>query len=244
MYQYGNNNNFLLEFKFICIFLFLFQKNFLSVCFNRILSYLFFSHTNKYILLEFKLICNFKFYFSEFQHNYHNCICYHFFLILTIYKWLHWALFIVLVTDFLDKKLYDQRDVDNVKNNDLFVRQFIRKTESLAETADRLHESLKWRKECGIRGGKLCIVFKDFKLSEPASQIWQFKSNWNKTQSKYCITVFVKYWWTCTNVLQFFPPLSFSWIFSSNSSSKEHVILWSKASSVYRYVRRVQYNVL
>ena len=55
------------------------------------------------------------------------------------------------VTDFLEKKLYDQRDVDNVKNNDLYVRQFIRNTESLAETADRLHESLKWRKECGIR---------------------------------------------------------------------------------------------
>lgn len=56
------------------------------------------------------------------------------------------------VTDFLEKNLYDQRDVDNVKNNDLYVSQFIRKSETMADAADRLHEALKWRKETSIRG--------------------------------------------------------------------------------------------
>ena len=40
---------------------------------------------------------------------------------------------------------------------------------------------------------------------------------------------------------KFFPTdKSFSWTFSTNSSSKEHDILWSKASSVCHYVRLVQ----
>ncbi|XP_052077844.1 motile sperm domain-containing protein 2-like isoform X1 [Mytilus californianus] len=55
------------------------------------------------------------------------------------------------VSDFVEKKLYDQRDIDNIKSNDLYVQQFIRKTEPLSEAADRLHEALKWRRECGIR---------------------------------------------------------------------------------------------
>lgn len=56
----------------------------------------------------------------------------------------------------MEKNLYDQRDVDNVKNNDLYVSQFIRKNETIAEAADRLHEALKWRKETTIRG--TCIL--------------------------------------------------------------------------------------
>lgn len=48
--------------------------------------------------------------------------------------------------------VYDQRDVDNINSNDLYVSQFIRKTESIQDAADRLHEALKWRKEIGVRG--------------------------------------------------------------------------------------------
>ncbi|XP_078324261.1 motile sperm domain-containing protein 2-like isoform X2 [Crassostrea virginica] len=47
--------------------------------------------------------------------------------------------------------VYDQRDVDNINSNDLYVSQFIRKTESIQDAADRLHEALKWRKEIGVR---------------------------------------------------------------------------------------------
>ena len=159
---YWNSNLFVFFFNFIP------QKNFCQCASTELYLTIFVLTQAITFYWNSNLFAFFKFYFSEFQHN---CICYHFFLILMIYKWLHWALFIVLVTDFLEKKLYDQRDVDNVKNNDLYVRQFIRNTESLAETADRLHESLKWRKECGIRGGKLYIVFKDFKL------VWTSQSN-------------------------------------------------------------------
>lgn len=60
------------------------------------------------------------------------------------------------MSDFVEKKLYDQRDIDNIKSNDLYVQQFIRKTEPISEAADRLHEALKWRKECGIRGKEIC----------------------------------------------------------------------------------------
>ncbi|XP_060064841.1 motile sperm domain-containing protein 2-like [Ylistrum balloti] len=54
------------------------------------------------------------------------------------------------VTDFVEKNLYDQRDVDNVASNDLYVRQFIRDFETLEEAANRLHETMKWRKELEI----------------------------------------------------------------------------------------------
>ncbi|XP_061164745.1 motile sperm domain-containing protein 2-like [Saccostrea echinata] len=47
--------------------------------------------------------------------------------------------------------VYDQRDVDNINSNDLYVSQFIRKTETIQDAADRLHEALKWRKEIGAR---------------------------------------------------------------------------------------------
>ncbi|XP_048776179.1 motile sperm domain-containing protein 2-like [Ostrea edulis] len=47
--------------------------------------------------------------------------------------------------------VYDQRDVDNINSNDLYVSQFIRKTETIQDAADRLHEALKWRKEMGVR---------------------------------------------------------------------------------------------
>ncbi|XP_021356599.1 motile sperm domain-containing protein 2-like isoform X2 [Mizuhopecten yessoensis] len=54
------------------------------------------------------------------------------------------------VEDFVGKQLYDQRDADSVASNDLYVRQFIRTYESLEDAANRLHETLKWRKELGV----------------------------------------------------------------------------------------------
>ncbi|XP_069131475.1 motile sperm domain-containing protein 2-like isoform X2 [Argopecten irradians] len=54
------------------------------------------------------------------------------------------------VTEFLQKNLYDQRDVDNVASNDLYVSQFIRSWETLEDAANRLHETLKWRKETEV----------------------------------------------------------------------------------------------
>ncbi|XP_033743770.1 motile sperm domain-containing protein 2-like isoform X2 [Pecten maximus] len=54
------------------------------------------------------------------------------------------------VTDFLDKRLYDQRDVDNVASNDLYVSQFIRSFETMEDAANRLHETMKWRKETEV----------------------------------------------------------------------------------------------
>ncbi|XP_011422421.3 motile sperm domain-containing protein 2 [Magallana gigas] len=53
--------------------------------------------------------------------------------------------------EFVKKGVYDQRDVDNINSNDLYVSQFIRKTETIQDAADRLHEALKWRKEIGVR---------------------------------------------------------------------------------------------
>lgn len=56
------------------------------------------------------------------------------------------------VSELEAKGVYDERDVQRVSSNDLYVRQFIRKTETIQDAADRLHEALKWRKEIGING--------------------------------------------------------------------------------------------
>lgn len=61
--------------------------------------------------------------------------------------------------EFVKKGVYDQRDVDNINSNDLYVSQFIRKTETIQDAADRLHEALKWRKEIGVRGEYHALPF-------------------------------------------------------------------------------------
>lgn len=61
--------------------------------------------------------------------------------------------------EFVKKGVYDQRDVDNINSNDLYVSQFIRKTETIQDAADRLHEALKWRKEIGVRGEYCSLPF-------------------------------------------------------------------------------------
>ena len=56
------------------------------------------------------------------------------------------------VDEFLEKNLYDKRDVDRVKTNDQYARSFIRDYETLEIAAERIHETLKWRKESIING--------------------------------------------------------------------------------------------
>ena len=70
-------------------------------------------------------------------------------LIILITAW--WT---VLVAELVSKGVYDQRDIDNINSNDLYVSQFIRdfETNPIQEAADRLHEATKWKKEGKIRG--------------------------------------------------------------------------------------------
>ncbi|KAK3100204.1 hypothetical protein FSP39_016243 [Pinctada imbricata] len=66
---------------------------------------------------------------------------------------------LIVIHDYIDnisaelqsQGIYDQRDVENVASNDLYVSQFIRESETIQDAADRLHEALKFRCEIKVR---------------------------------------------------------------------------------------------
>lgn len=50
--------------------------------------------------------------------------------------------------------LYDQRDIDRFRTDDVFVRTYIRGPTRLDEGVDLVHESFRFRKEMEVNGEK------------------------------------------------------------------------------------------